>query len=182
MAQGLNTLNTYGGEELLPLLAPRAAAVAPWLTPGYVGMDVFNQARKTYAESADLSRNERLQKTVIQTGDMAAFHLLGTIGLPLLLVKPINKAVHHLLAKPGTPVLLSKHPNWVSTGVVLASMVALSKPIRALTEFILDWTYRPMLEKKRREEVQQLWQAQMNQQLQRFQTQPFLKHWTGSSP
>jgi hypothetical protein len=56
-------------------------------------------------------------------------------------------------------------------------MLVLAKPIQKFTNFVLNWTYRPLLEKKRREEVQKIWQKQLDRQMQWFQTQPLMNRW-----
>lgn len=171
IAQDLQRVNNYGGGELLSLLGPRAAAVSPWLAPGYVGLDVYNQAKQVYAANAELERQERIKKTVIKAGDLALVHGIASIGLPLLLTKQVNRLVRHLVNKPSVPPILVRHAKWVSVGAMLALMVALSKPIQILTNFVLNWTYRPLLERKRREEVRKLIQEQRERQLQWLQAQ-----------
>ncbi|HEY9745988.1 MAG TPA: hypothetical protein V6C99_07205 [Oculatellaceae cyanobacterium] len=179
VTQNLGTINTYGGDELLALLGPRAASVAPLLTPGYIGLDVFNKARQSYLANEELPRRERIKRTAIKTGDVLLMHTLASVGIPLLLTRRINRLVKHLLAKPKVPEILVKNPKWVTGGAVLVTMIVLSKPIRFVTDFVLDWTYRPLLERKRRKEVQKILQTQWDRQLQFFQGQKLFNRTLG---
>ena len=174
IAQDLQKINAYGGGELLSLLGPRAAAIAPWLGPGYIGLDVYNQARKIYEANAELERQQRIRETAIKTGDIALAHGLATLGIPLLLTRQVNRLVHHFTDKPKTPALFARHPRWVTTFAMLGLMLVLAKPIQMVTNFVLNWTYRPLLEKKRREEVQKILQKQLERQTQWLQMQSLL--------
>ena len=173
MVQDLNMVQHYGG-ELVPLLLPQVAPLSTIFAPGYAGLEVFNQAQKTDEENADLSRQDRIKKTAIRTGDVALFHLLATIGLPLLLTRRIHHFVHRQLEKPVAPERLKRHQRWVTGIVILSSVLLFSKPITRLTDFILNWTYRPLLDKKRRAEALEILKKQRNAQLDFLRLQSFM--------
>jgi hypothetical protein len=177
MQQDLRYVNSYGGGELLTLLGPRTAAVAPWLGPGYIGLDVYNQAKNAYLANSDMERQQRIRETAVKTGDVAMVHGLASIGIPLLVTKQVSRVVHYFLDKPAAPALLARHPKLVVSAVMFGLMLVLAKPIQKLTNFVLNWTYRPLLEKKRREEVQKIWQKQLDREMQWFQAQALANRW-----
>jgi hypothetical protein len=184
IAQDLRVMNAYGGGEILSLL-PGTVAVSSVLGPSYIGLDVYNQARQAYLSNANLEQQQRIKETAIKTGDVALVHGLASVGIPLLLAKQVSRRVHQLLDKPKTPPLLARHPKIIVSAAMFGLMLVLAKPIQLFTNFVLDWTYRPLLERKRREEVRKIWQIQMDRQLQWFQTQSLLNRWrnpTASAP
>jgi hypothetical protein len=166
------------GGDILPALEP----LSPIISAGYVGQNAYQTFQTTYNSNKDLSPRERWKTTTVKTADVTLLQMLSTFLIPLFLFKKMNPWIEKPLKKAMAkfpklkkflehrwiPSMLKgeKAASAITATVLTALTTILNKPINALANDILDWTYRPLVEKHRREKIrkeQEEWLKKYNE-------------------
>jgi hypothetical protein len=175
------------GEELIPVVAPSLSHVTPLISVGYAGKDIYYTFTNAYKKTEDLPPGKRLQKIAAETGDITLFHLFSTFLIPLLLYKRVKNWIEPKIQdNPRLPALISrsKHGPVLVTGAILTLIgLATSKPVNKGVDALLDVTYRPLVEKRKREKLikqQKEWLKQYEKLKSEFPSryQPYLSSFT----
>jgi hypothetical protein len=145
------------GEEFLPIVAPQLAHVTPLITVGYAGKDIYSTFRQAYKKTEDLPPAERVKKIAVQMGDVTLFHLLATFLIPLLLAKKAANWVKPTIQNtPYLPKVITQHkygPFIITAAVLTALAIFLARPVNKAVDSFLEVTYRPLVEKRKREKL-----------------------------
>lgn len=154
--QNLNYAQQYGG-EVLPVIAPRLASATPIISGAFAGYAAYDTFRREYNSTKDLPPKTRYQKLAAKAGDITLFHLFANLVIPGLLARKTNAWIKEGLKNPRVPGFIARHPKWVTALALTLLTAVISKPVNKLVNFILDWTYRPLVEKRKREKWQKLY-------------------------
>jgi hypothetical protein len=154
----LNYAQMYGGEAL-PVLVPRLASATPIISGAFAGYTAYDSFRREYNDTKDLPPKTRYQKLAAKLGDLTLFHLFASLIIPGLMAKKVNQWVNNILKKPHVPPFIARHPKWVTAAALFLTAAVISKPVNKTVNFILDWTYRPLVEKRKREKWLKLYNA-----------------------
>jgi hypothetical protein len=152
----LNYAQQYGG-DVLPVLAPRLASATPIISGAFAGYNAYSAVRSEYDSTKDLPPRTRYQKLAAKIGDLTLFHLLANLVIPGLMAKKVNQWIEKALTSPKVPAVITRHPKWVTILALTMLTAVISKPVNKLVNFVLDWTYRPLVEKRKREKWQKLY-------------------------
>lgn len=150
------------GEELIPAMAPQLSHVTPLISVSYAGKDIYSRYNQVYKKTEGLPTAKRVRKIAAEMGDVVLFHLFSTFLIPLLLVNKVGKWVKEKVVKhPRMPARIATHPKLVTAAILTVIALATNKPVSTATNAFLDLTYRPLVEKRKREKLikqqQELW-------------------------
>lgn len=127
----------------------------PYSSEALAVHSAYRSLATEYQNTRELPIQERSKKLATKAGDVVLFTLLGTFALPALMATRVNRWVEKNLTHPRVPAAMARNPK-VMTAVALGVIGALAaKPMNALVNLIMDWTYRPIVEEKRRKEFLQ---------------------------
>lgn len=149
-------------EEIIPVVAPQLSHVTPLISIGYAGRDIYSTFQHAYKKTERLPIQERVKKIAADTGDVTLFHLLSTFLIPLLLAKKVGGWLNpRVKDNPKLPKFMSRNPRLVTAAVLTGIAIALMNPMNTVVDFLLDHTYRPLVEKRKRDklrrEQEKLW-------------------------
>lgn len=149
-------------EELIPIVAPQLSHFTPLISIGYAGRDIYSTFNHAYKKTEKLPLEQRIKKIAADTGDVTLFHLFSTFLIPLLLAKKVgNWLMPKVKNNPRLPNAMAKHPEIITAGALTVIAVALMNPVNTLVDFLMDHTYRPLVEKRKRDklrkEQEKLW-------------------------
>lgn len=171
------------GEELIPVMAPQLAHFTPLISIGYAGRDIYSTFRHAYNKTEKLPLEARIRKIAADTGDVTLFHLFSTFLIPLLLAKKLGGwLMPRIENNPRLPEKIATHPKLATAGVLTVIAVALMNPVNAVVDFILDHSYRPLVEKRKRDKLRKE-QEKLFKQYTQFKAQlpPFASSITWGS-
>jgi hypothetical protein len=103
-----------------------------------------------YQNTKELPIQERSKKLATKAGDVMLFTLLGTFALPALLATSVNRWVEN--NRTRMPAVMARNPKIVTAAALGMIGAVVAKPVNALVNWVMDWTYRPIVEEKRRKE------------------------------
>jgi hypothetical protein len=137
--------------------AVSVAGYMPVAGYAYAGQDIVRSAQSTYYKNQDASTRERVKKTAEVVADKTIYHLIGTIFLPLfishqILSPPVEKLIALIPDKSRFAKMKTYH-HFVKFSVFMLAAIMLHTPIDWVTDKILEYAYRPLLDKKKREDL-----------------------------
>ncbi|MEM0950572.1 MAG: hypothetical protein AAGI66_00330 [Cyanobacteria bacterium P01_H01_bin.74] len=125
----------------------------PAFSLAYASKDIYHNAKKVYNEHPEDSAQERMKKAAKVSADMAMYHAVATLALPMILTRMAQKTIENYMG-PTERTFKSRLKSMTTQAAIFATLTfALIEPINWVTNKLLDYTYRQISEKEQRDKL-----------------------------
>lgn len=129
-------------EALSPYVNPKMVFKGNLVGNLYTTADLVSLTTRKYAETSDSSKKEGIKAAGYELMDGAMFHAAATMLIPTLIVRRIRRLTHAAVSQSAR---FGRYSTPVAATTALVSIPALSKPLDATIDGLLNLTYRPLV-------------------------------------